>query len=176
MPRPLAHSLRLERLRAPARSAAGVAGAALVAFHGWLFAAQAVEGRLEDPWLVFRWLVALGLVGGLAAIRYSGGSIRNRQGLAVWVLAALLHGPAMATDFGNSINLAPPERVATSLLQSLVSVSALAATRWMLAGLLGLRDRHARPHVSGVAAHSHARIFDAGVSPQYSSRPPPQPN
>jgi len=170
MPRPLTHRLRL------ARRAAGLAGATLVAFHGWLFAAQAAEGRLEDPWLVFRWLVALGLVAALAAVRHAGGSIWNRQGLAVWVLAALLHGPAIAPDFGNSINLAPPETVATSMLQSLMSVSALAATLWMLAGLLGLRDRHARLHVSGVAAHSHAGFFGDGFTPHYSSRPPPQPD
>jgi hypothetical protein len=99
----------------------------------------------------------------------------SRHGLALWLLAALLHGPAIKTDVGDSINLAPPETVATSLLQSLMSVLALAVTLWMVAGLLGLRDRHARLHVSGVAAHTHAGIFGDGFSPPYASRPPPQP-
>ncbi|MEO7133957.1 MAG: hypothetical protein ABI024_07025 [Vicinamibacterales bacterium] len=168
--------LRLERLRALARHAAGVAGAALVAFHGWLFAAQAAQGRFEDPWLVFRWLVAVGLVAALAAVRRAGGSICTRQGLGVWVLAALLHGPAVPSDFGNSIDLALPETVATSILQSLMSISALTATLWLLAGLLGLREPHTRLHVSGVAAHSHGGFFGDGFTPHYSSRPPPQPN
>lgn len=172
----MTHPPRFERLRALARTAAGIGGSALVAFHGWLFAAQIADGRFEDLWLVFRWLVGVGLVAALAAIRRAGGSICNRQGLAVWVLAALLHGPAIQTAVGSSITLAPPETVATSILHSLMSVSALAATLWMVAGLLGLRDRHARLHVSGVAAHSHAAIFGDGFSPQYCSRPPPRPN
>jgi len=172
----LTHPLQFERLRALARIAAGIAGAALVGFHGWLFAAQIADGRFEDSWLVFRWLVAVGMVGSLAAIRHATGSMWTRQGLAVWLLAGLLHGPAINADFGNSINWAPPETVATSILQSLMSVSALAVTLWMVAGMLGLRDRHARLPVSGVAAHCHAGVFDGGFSPQYSSRPPPQPN
>ena len=176
MPRPLTHPLRFERLRALARIAAGVTGVALVAFHAWIFAAQIAEGRFEDSWLVFRWLVAVGLVAAFAAMRRVGGSMWSRHGLAIWVVAALLHGPAIKTDFGNSINLAPPETVATSILQSLMSVSALAVTLWMVAGLLGLRDRHARLYVSGVAAHSQAGFFGDGFSPQYSSRPPPPPN
>jgi hypothetical protein len=169
--------LRLERFRAMARTTAVVSGATLVAFHGCLLAAQAAEGRLEDPWLVFRWLVAGGLVAALAAIRRTDGSIWNRQGLAVWVLAALLHGPAVATEFGNSINsLALPETVATSILESLVSVSALAVTLWMLAGFLGLRDRHARLYVRVATAGSPSGLFGDGFSPHYSSRPPPPQN
>lgn len=157
-----------------ARTTTVVAGAVLVAFHGWLFATQVAAGRLEDPWLIFRWMVAVGLVTALVAIRRGGASIWSRQGIAVWVLAALLHGPAVATDFSESINaLALPETVATSVLQ-LVSVTALAITLWMLAGLLARRDRHARLYVGPVAASSLAGIFGDGFSPQYSSRPPPR--
>lgn len=175
--RPLTQPLGLERLRAIARTTAVVSGATLVAFHGCLFAAQAAQGRLEDPWLVFRWMVAAGLVLALAGIRRADGSIWNRKGLAVWVLAALLHGPAVAADFGNASNaLALPETVATSILESLVSVSALAFTLWMLAGLLDLRDRHARLYVSVATAGSLSGIYGDGFSPQYSSRPPPPRN
>lgn len=169
--RPFTWPSRLERFRSLARTTAVVAGAMLVAFHGWLFAAQVAAGRLEDPWLVFRWVIAAGLVAALAAIRRSGASAWSRQGIAVWVLAALLHGPAVATDSFSS--LAPPETVAASLLQQLVSVSALAITLWMLAGLLARRDRHAPLYVGLVAASSLAGIFGQGFSPRYSSRPPP---
>lgn len=173
--RPLTWPSRLEQFRSLARTTTVVAGALLVAFHGWLFASQVAAGRLEDPWLVFRWTVAAGLVAALVAIRRRGASVWSRQGVAVWVLAALLHGPALATDFSGSINsLALPETVAASVLQQLVSVSALAITLWLLAGLLARRDRHARLYAGLVVAPSRAGIFAAGFSPRYSSRPPPR--
>ena len=173
--RPFPWPSRLERFRSLARTTAVVAGAMLVAFHGWLFAAQVAAGRLEDPWLIFRWTVAAGLVAAMVAICRGGASLWSRQGIAVWVLAALLHGPAVATDFSGSINsLALPETVVTSVLQQLVSVSALAITLWMLAGLLARRDRHARLYTGLVVAPSRAGIFAAGFSPRYSSRPPPR--
>jgi len=172
---PLTRPLRLERFRSLARTTTVVAGALLVAFHGWLFAAQVAAGRLEDPWLVFRWTVAAGLVAAMVAIRRGGASVWGRQGIALWVLAALLHGPAVATDFSDSVNsLALPESVATSALQQLISMSALAIIVWMLAGVLARRDRHARIYAGVVAAPSLAGIFAAGLSPQYSSRPPPR--
>ena len=173
--RPFPWPSRLERFRSLARTTAVVAGAMLVAFHGWLFAAQVAAGRLEDPWLVFRWVIAAGLVAALAAIRRGGASILSRQGIAIWVLAALLHGPAVATDFSDSFSsLALPETVATSVLQQLASVSALAITLWMLSGLLARRDRHSRLYAGLVAASSLAGLFGEGFFPQYSSRPPPQ--
>lgn len=165
---------RLERFRSMARTTAAVAGAALVAFHGWLFASQLAAGSLADPWLVVRWSIAAGLIAALVSIRRSGGSIWRRQGIAVWVLAALLHGPAVAADLGAVNPMALPETVATSVLQQMVSVSALAITLWMLAGLLGLRDRHVRLYAGPVAARSLAGIFGDGFSPPYSSRPPPR--
>ena len=166
-------SPRLERLRSVAQTTTVLAGAVLAVFHGWLFASQLVTGALADPWLVVRWMVAAGLIAALVAIRRGGGSIWSRPGSAVWVLAALLHGPAVATDF--SVNaMALPETVASSVLQQLVSVSALAITLWMLAGLLARRDRHARLYAGLVAAPSLAGIFGEGYSPQYSSRPPPR--
>jgi len=167
----------LERIRSLARTMAVVAGGALVVFHGWLLAVQAAEGRLEDPWLTFRWIAAGGLLAALAAIRRSGHSLLSRQGIAVWALAAVLHGPAVATDFRSSINLlALPETAATSVLQQLVSISVLGITLWMLAGLLARRDRHARLYAGPVAADSRGGIFDDGFSPQYFSRPPPHQN
>lgn len=174
MSRPTEWPTSLERFRSLARTSAVVAGAVLVAFHGWLFASQIAAGRLEDPWLAFRWTVAAGLVAALAAIRRRGTSVWSRQGIAVWVLAALLHGPAVATDFSDSINsLALPETVATVVLQ-LASTTVLAITLWMLAGMLARRDRHARIYAGLVAASSLAGIFGDGFSPQYSSRPPPR--
>ena len=173
--RPSTWPSRLERFRSLARTTTALMGALLVAFHGWLFATQVAAGRLDNPWLVFRWLLAAALVAALVAIGRGGASVWSRQGIAVWVLAALLHGPAVATDFSDSFSsLALPETVAASLFQQLLSVSSLAITLWMLAGLLARRDRHARLYAGLVAAPSLAGIFGEGFSPQYSSRPPPQ--
>ena len=169
--RPFTWPTRLERLRSLARVTMVLAGALLVAFHGWLFAAQAAAGRLEDPWLVFRWTLAAGLLAALAAIRRGGASVWSRRGIAVWVLAALLHGPAVATDFSDANLLAPPE-TATSLLQW-VSVTALAVTLWMLAGVLARRDRRGCLDARLVSVPFVAGLFGDSFSLRYFSRPPP---
>jgi hypothetical protein len=71
------------------------AGAGLVAFHLWLIVDMAADGRLADPIVAFRWLVAVGLAGGLVALRRAGIPIvRSRQGAALWVLVVLLHASA----------------------------------------------------------------------------------
>lgn len=164
----------LERFRSPARTAALASAALLTAFHGWLLAAQAAEGRLGDPSLVVRWILAAGLVAALVSVRQRRHSIWSRQGLAVWLLAALLHGPQAATDVSNALALqALPETVATAVLQSLLPLSALAISLWMLAGLLGLRGRHARLYAGRVAAGSFNGTLNGGFSPQHASRPPP---
>ena len=163
--------MALERLRSPIRAAMVVAGASLVAFHGWLFTVQAAAGKFEDPSTVVRWALAAALIAALAAIRRSGDSVWSRRGIAVWVLAALLHGPAVATDSTDANLLAPPE-AAVSLLQ-LVSVTALAITLWMLAGVLARRGQRLRLDAGLVAAVSSPGCFSAGVSPRYFSRPPP---
>jgi hypothetical protein len=157
-----------------ARAGLALAGAALVTFHGWLFATQVAAGRFDDPWLVFRWVVGAGLVAALAAIRSSGGSLWSRQGTAVWVLAALLHGPAVATHFNPAVDsVAVPEVVAASLL-ALISAPALAITLWMLAGFLASRDRRPQFAACLAAAPSVADLFADGYPPPYSSRPPPR--
>ena len=80
------------------RGALVFAGVLLAGFHGWLFAAQISAGQLDDPWVIFRWLAAAALVISLLALRKSGNSIWGRKGVAIWVLAALLHGPSIAGD------------------------------------------------------------------------------
>jgi len=148
----------------------GVAGGALAVFHGWLFAAQAVAGRLEDPWLIFRWLSAVALIAALVAVRRGGSSIWGRKGMAIWVLAALLHGPAVAGD--TAALQALPEAVATTVMQ-LVSASALALGLWLLAALLGARRAAPARLYTLTLAFSLAGRLAAGVSHQFSPRPPP---
>jgi hypothetical protein len=152
------------------RLSLGFAGGALAAFHGWVFAAQAAEGRLEDPWLILRWVASVSLILALATLKRSGESIWGRKGIAIWVLAALLHGPAVAGN-NDIASIALPENVVTSVLQ-LVSSAGLGLGLWMLARLMRSRartvsfDSVVQPFVA--AAHLAAR-----TTPQFSPRPPP---
>ena len=148
----------------------GLAGGALAAFHGWLFVAQAAEGRLEDPWLIFRWVASASLIVALVALKRSGESIWSRKGIAIWVLAALLHGPVVAAS-NDIASIALPESVVTSVLQ-LVSSAVLAAGVWMLARLLRSRAR-AVSFYSAVEAFAAPAYLAPGTAPQFSPRPPP---
>jgi hypothetical protein len=156
------------------RNLAGVAGALLVAFHGWLLAGQFAAGRLVEPWVVFRWILAAGLVAGLVAIRRQGVSILGRKSVAIWVLAAMLHGPAIAADFGGALDSpALPEAVALVVLQ-VARTLALAVGLWVLAGLLARRGRKPvlviRPvHAIAASGNSSGRFW-----PPFSPRPPPR--
>jgi hypothetical protein len=160
-------------MRSMLRTATLAAVAALVAFHGWLFAGQMVAGRLADPWLVFRWIAAAALLAALVNVRRGGESIWGRKGIAVWVLAALLHGPAVAATSSEGFDsFALPEAVAASVLQ-LVAATAIGAGLWLLAALLA-RRRQARPLIALPLAFAAAGILVDGFSPAYASRPPPQ--
>lgn len=153
------------------RPAIALAGGALAVFHGWLFAAQAAAGRLDDPWLIFRWAAAIALIGALIALRRGGDSIWGRKGVAIWVLAALLHGPAVAGKYAVT-DVALPESVTTSVLQ-LVAAAAFAIGVWMLAGLLAARRASESALDSYRPAFCLAGHPAAAIAPQFSPRPPP---
>lgn len=163
-----------ERVRSALRALCLTAGAALVAFHGWLFAGQMAAGRLTDPWLLFRWIAAAGLVAALVAVRARGGSSWDRRGIAIWVLAALLHGPAVAANSTAAFeSLALPQTAVTSVLQ-LVAAAAAALGLWLLAALFSGRRRQVSHAFDLPLAFAAPGILADGFSPPYSSRPPPQ--
>lgn len=148
-----------------------LAGAALAVFHGWLFVSQAAAGRLGDPWVVFRWLAAAALIVALVAIHRRVGSVWGRKSVAIWLLAAVLHGPAIADNEGfQSFPL--PETAATSIVQ-LVSSAGLAIGLWMLAALLAGRRAPALALHALVAVIGVMDRFDAGHAARFSPRPPP---
>ena len=154
------------------RASLALAGVALVGFHGWLFAAQAASGRLEDPWLVVRWVASASLLAALVAVRRGGASIFGRKSIAMWVLAALLHGPAISDLQTNFNSFALPETVATTVVQMLAS-AALSAGLWLLAALLVARRRPTRVRYATAPAFAHAGGLAPGISLHFSPRPPP---
>ena len=147
-------------------------GALLALFHVWLFAGQIWSGRLADPGLLFRWLLAAGLIAALVSLRRQGAPLLfGRRAISVWLLAALLHGPALAARFDDGFAPMVPEVVATVAqiasalvgLALVISVFAAAAAAIVAPSLLflGLGRRLSRRTAIVVAR--------SGRSP----RPPP---
>lgn len=153
------------------RKALKTAGALLVLFHVWLFARDAWAGELVDLGLVARWAVAAGLTWALIALRRQGASlVRSRRAVAIWVLAALLHGPALAGPLQVAdLPIAPVLAaslgpVAAVTLASLIVFLALAALR-----------RRARAGVTISVRTTHACLgaLAPGSHLPFAQRPPP---
>lgn len=122
-------------------------GALLAGFHVWLFVSQLGDGRLADVSLLARWGVAAGLGVALWYLRRQNVSLFwGRKAVAVWLLAAVLHGPALTDRLAAVDSLASAEVAATLLqvtagaawltLLTLVAVTvrrhASAVGRWLL--------------------------------------------
>lgn len=148
-----------------------LAGGALAVFHGWLFAAQAAAGRLEDPWVIFRWIAAVALIVALVALNRRGHLVFGRKGVAIWLLAAVLHGPSIANNEAFTA-VALPEAAATSVVQ-LLSSAGVALSLWMLATLLAARRASARTRFALVPAAAAGVRFTPGHATRFSPRPPP---
>jgi hypothetical protein len=149
------------------------AGGLLALFHAWLFAGQAWNGQLTDPALVFRWLIAGGLVAALIALRRQGVSIfRGRKAVAIWVLAALLHGPAVAHRLDTIAEPALPDFIAT-LTQIVVASGVMLTAAWAL-GRMG-RRRNVVTRIGPVssAPQPQLRPVALGGFVRFSPRPPP---
>ena len=120
-------------------------GALLVAFHFWLLASQAWGGELADLSLVIRWLVAGGLLLGLRGLRRQGAPMFwGRRAVALWLLAALLHGPALADRL--SVNGAPAASDIAATLVPVATATVVSAGLFLLLALgLGPRRRRGVP-------------------------------
>ena len=153
------------------RRLASATGGLLVLFHVWLFGSQLMDGRLTlGP--VLRWLMAGALLAALVGLHRSGASIfKGRKAVSIWLLAALLHAPAMA---GSSVAYESPAlaEVVTALAKiAAASVAAglgLALLAWLLRYLSAPRLVMAR-----AVGRRRVRPFKPGRSLRYASRPPP---
>ena len=153
------------------RKALKIAGALLVLFHVWLFARDAVAGELVDLSLLARWAFAAGLTWGLVVLRRQGTPLfRGRKAVAIWVLAALLHGPALTGSL-EVTDLPVPPVVAASLVQALVTLAGLlvflalaGAFRQRPVALVCVRTRSAHARLGALKPGSHL---------PFAQRPPP---
>jgi hypothetical protein len=153
------------------RTIAGAAGL-LALFHVWLLGSQLWDGRLAEPGLILRWMIAAGLVGALIVVRRTGAPIWwGRKSVSIWLLAALLHGPTMAAGAGRLEALALPEAVtavvqiaAASVMMGLgLAVLAALAAQVFAAHRSYLRERPVLRY----------RLGDRPTVPHIAPRPPP---
>ena len=153
------------------RWTARTAGAALVGFHVWLLASQWSAGRLlTDPALLLRWAAALGLAAALIWLGRDGTSLVSRRAIVIWLLAALLHGPAVASHAGDLQML--PETAASLLIQTTAVVGVLVAALWLIAGLF-LRRATANSAWSFIQIIPACDFLGDGFAAVVSARPPP---
>ena len=152
------------------RSLTGVA-VLLALFHAYLFAWQVSNGALAEPGVIARWLVAAILVRALVAVRHHHSMIRGRKALCIWLLAALLHGPALARA-GESQFTLPPDpppiaavlQIAATLGLGLAFVFAVRASR---------RDASLGWRRAVAARLSRARVAGCHSILRIAPRPPP---
>jgi hypothetical protein len=118
------------------RRVAVALGGLLVLFHAWLLGSQLWGGQLEEPGLVLRWVIGMGLVAALAGLRRRGASMFwGRKAVAIWLLAALLHGPALTSSADQHASPAIPESV-TALVQ-IAAASVALGFGLLLVALIG---------------------------------------
>jgi hypothetical protein len=153
------------------RSVVGL-GALLGGFHLWLLGNQAWSGQLTEPDVILRWLIALALGAGLVAIKRRGGSLFGRQAVAMWVLAAVLHGPALGNDVDGFATPALPEVVAT-VAQAAAAISAVGLALLALFALT-LRSAPAGSALLLPAAPVSTGVLSALRTSGFLPRPPPR--
>ena len=142
--------------------------ATLTLFHVWLFVGQVARGDLAETGLALRWMVAAGLITALITLWRRGESLVGRRAVAVWVLAALLHGPALAEVRADTLPSVPG---------AVVSVFLLAGPAGLTLLLLAALARRPRPCARAVVAVSTQQVsfrpFGVVASWSCAPRPPP---
>ena len=150
-----------------------ISGVVLLAlFHGWLFGSQVWDGQLADLGLLARWTVAGGLFLGLMSLRRQGRSVvRGRKAVAIWLLAALLHGPAIGDRVGSDSVPAVPEIVAVLTSATLAGCVALGLV--LLAGLSVTSRRQGQHRLQRGRTDTTFIPSLLDLHPAFSPRPPP---
>jgi hypothetical protein len=148
------------------------AGGLLVLFHGWLLGSQLWHGQLAEPGLVLRWMIAAGLVVALAGFRRRGGSMFwGRKAVAIWLLAALLHGPAAMAEHTGFESPALPEAV-TAILQIAAASTIAGLSLLLLVALVAVLFAEPAVGLRPVAVLARIRRGLCDLS-RFAPRPPP---
>jgi hypothetical protein len=147
------------------------AGALVAGFHVWLFVSQLGDGRLADVSVLARWGVAAALGVALWYLRRRNVPLFwGRKAVAVWLLAAVLHGPSL-TDRLAVVDTTAAADVAAVMLQ--VTAGAAWLTLLVLAAVTFRRRASAAARsfrlVPAPARRSIHRLCSTLVAP----RPPP---
>ena len=153
------------------RVAARGVGVGLALFHLWLLAGQAWDGRLFEPELLVRWLVAGILAACLIGVLRSGAPLfSSRKAVAVWLLAATLHGPVVVDRVGGTQGL--PE--VSTILAEIAGASALLGAAVMLLSAVSRYRASVRRH-SGPEPLGYGSTLPPGLgpAPAFAPRPPP---
>ena len=151
-----------------------VLAAGLVGSHVWLLASQWQAGRLSEPGLLLRWAAAIGMALAIQSLYRSGVHAFSRQSVVIWLLAALLHGPAVASRIGDVADLSPlPEAAITAVLQVAAAAGALSLTLLALAGFIGRRRFTAPKAWTVLSIVDTFTSLSDGFSAVVSARPPP---
>ena len=147
-------------------------GALVILYHAWLFVDSARAGHLAEPWLLLRWLAACGLAAGLSGLyRSSGSLVRGKRAVALWVLAALLHAPAVA-DRAERVGLVALPETAASALELMAECAVAAFAVFLLTGTR--RPQRARQSGWELArSHGPQAACSNGFECACSARPPP---
>lgn len=148
-----------------------LAGGTLFGFHGWILANQVAEGGLDDPWVIFRWILATLLVVTLVSLHRQGESMWGRGAIAVWALAAVLHAPAIAKN--SPVDLGPLPEAAVVTMAQVMSTAALGAGLWLLGALLLARRAAVMTIVEWLDRIAPTRALSPALAPRFGSRPPP---
>jgi len=148
--------------------------AVLLVSHALLLATQWQAGRLTEPGLLLRWAAAIGIALSLRALYRSGAPLLSRKSMVIWLLAALLHGPAIASRTGGGFNLnALPETAITVVLQTVTVAGAFTLTFLLCGALLGRRAFVSPKTWSFISVLGGLTSLSDGFVAVVSARPPP---
>ena len=150
-----------------------VLAALLLASHAWLLATQWQAGRLTEPGLLLRWAAAIAIALSLRALYRSGVSPFSRKSMVIWLLAALLHGPAIASRTGALELNALPETAITVVLQTVALAGALTLTTLLFAAIIRRRTLAAPQAWSFISILGGPTPLSDGFFAVVSARPPP---
>lgn len=143
-------------------------GALVGGSHAWLLGAQVLRGELLEPGLLLRWTAAALLVAAFVAAQRRGVTLVGRHAAALWVLAALLHGPALAERHDPTAMPALPEVVA-SLMQTAAVAAGFAAVVFLALAAWAA----SRPLRRGAWREARVACLAGSSPPAFLPRPPP---